>query len=108
MANRSSDCVLEEGMVLSDEPGIYITGRFGVRHESLMVCRKAEKTAYGQFMRFELLTMVPFDLDGVEPSLMTERERKLLNEYHRRVFETVGPQLPPKEREWLAYATREI
>ena len=108
LANRSTDCVLEDGMVLSDEPGIYITGRFGIRHESLMVCRKAEKTAYGQFMRFELLTMVPFDLDGIEPSLMTEREKKLLNEYHRHVFETVGPQLPAKEREWLAYATREI
>lgn len=108
LANRSSDCVLEEGMVLSDEPGIYITGRFGVRHESLMVCRKAEKTAYGQFMRFETLTMVPFDLDGVEPALMTDREKMLLNEYHRQVFDTIGPQLPPEEREWLAYATREI
>ncbi len=105
---RSSNCVLEEGMLTSDEPGVYITGRFGIRHESLMMCRKAEKTAYGQFMQFDTLTMVPFDLDGVEPSLMTEREKKLLNEYHRKVYETVGPQLPEEEREWLAYATREI
>jgi Xaa-Pro aminopeptidase len=73
-----------------------------------MMCRKAEKTAYGQFMQFDTLTMVPFDLDGVEPALMTEREKKLLNEYHRKVYETIGPQLPEEEREWLAYATREI
>ena len=108
LPTRSSNCVLEEGMLTSDEPGVYITGRFGIRHESLMMCRKAEKTAYGQFMQFDTLTMVPFDLDGVEPALMTEREKKLLNEYHRKVYETIGPQLPEEEREWLAWATREI
>ena len=106
--HNNCDCVLEEGMVTSDEPGVYLAGRFGIRHESLMLCRKAEKTAYGQFMKFEILTMVPFDLDGVDPTIMTEREKKLLNEYHRQVYETIGPQLPEEEREWLAFATREI
>lgn len=105
---RSTDCVFEEGMLTSDEPGVYLAGRFGIRHESLMMCRKAEKTSYGQFMRFEILTMVPIDLDGVEPALMTEREKTLLNEYHRCVYETIGPSLPEEERIWLAHATREI
>lgn len=105
---RSTDCVFEEGMLTSDEPGVYLTGRFGIRHESLMMCRRAEKTAYGQFMCFETLTMVPFDLDGVEPSLMTDREKKLLNDYHKCVYETIGPCLPEEERLWLAQATRAI
>ena len=60
---------------------------FGIRHENLMVCKKAEKTEYGQFMCFEFLTMVPFDLDGVVPELMSVRERNLLNDYHAQVYE---------------------
>ncbi len=108
LPGRNEGCVLEEGMVTSDEPGIYLEGRFGIRHESLMVCKKAEKTAYGQFMCFEVLTMVPFDLDGVDPSLMTEREKDLLNQYHRKVYETIGPQLDEAERAWLKEATRAI
>ena len=59
-------------------------------------------------MCFEYLTMVPFDLDGVVPEQMTERERGLLNEYHREVYEKISPYLEPDEREWLKEATRGI
>lgn len=105
---RNESCILEEGMVTSNEPGVYLAGRFGIRHENLMVCMKGEKNEYGQFMYFDTLTMVPFDLDGVEPSLMTEREKELLNTYHKKVYETIGPKLTAEEREWLKSATRAI
>ena len=68
---------------------IYREDGFGIRHENLMVCKKAEKTEYGQFMCFEFLTMVPFDLDGVVPELMSVRERNLLNDYHAQVYEKI-------------------
>ncbi len=105
---RKDDAVLEEGMITSDEPGYYVEGQYGIRHENLIVCQKAEKTAFGQFLCFEHLTMVPFDLDGVVPEQMTERERGLLNAYHAKVYETIAPYLEPEEREWLKKATREI
>ena len=100
--------ILEEGMLTSDEPGYYLEGEFGIRHENLVLCRKAEKTSFGQFMRFETLTMVPFDLEGIDPKQMSDHERKLLNDYHRKVYETITPYLNKDEKEWLKQATREI
>ena len=100
--------ILEEGMLTSDEPGYYLEGEFGIRHENLVLCRKAEKTSFGQFMRFETLTMVPFDLEGIDPKQMSDHERKLLNDYHRKVYETITPYLNEDEKEWLKQATREI
>lgn len=93
--------VLEEGMITSDEPGYYLENEFGIRHENLVLCKKAEKTPFGQFMCFESLTMVPFDLDGVDTEQMSDRERKLLNEYHKKVYVTIAPYLDEEEKEWL-------
>ena len=59
-------------------------------------------------MVFDVLTMVPFDLDGVDPSMMTDREKYLLNSYHEKVYEMIGPHLNDKERQWLKKATRVI
>ena len=100
--------VLEEGMITSEEPGYYLENEFGIRHENLVLCKKAEKTSFGQFMCFEPLTMVPFDLEGINPEEMTERERKLLNDYHQKVYTTISPYLDEEEKEWLKQATREI
>lgn len=100
--------VLEEGMITSDEPGYYLENEFGIRHENLVLCKKVEKTSFGQFMCFEPLTMVPFDLEGINPKEMTERERKLLNDYHQKVYTTISPYLDEEEKEWLKQATREI
>ncbi len=105
---RRADTVFEEGMITSDEPGYYVEGDYGIRHENLIVCVKDEKNEYGQWMRFEHLTMVPFDLDGIEPGQMTERERALLNSYHSQVWQNISPYLEADEREWLKDATREI
>lgn len=100
--------VFEEGMITTDEPGFYLEGEFGIRHENVMVCRRAEKTACGQFMEFETLTLVPFDLEAVIPEMLSPRERALLNGYHRKVYEKIAPLLEEEEREWLREATREI
>ncbi len=99
---------LEEGMVISNEPGFYLEGKFGIRHENLMLCRKGEKNEYGQFMYLEPLTMAPFDRDAIDPQLLTERELALLNAYHKKVYETIAPYIEGEALEWLVAATEAI
>lgn len=96
---------LEEGMVISNEPGYYEAGKFGIRHENLVLVRAGETTDYGQFMYLEPLTMAPFDRDAIDVSLLTEAELAQLNGYHRLVYDTVSPLLPAEEQAWLAQAT---
>lgn len=98
----------EAGMVTSDEPGVYLDHRFGIRHENELLCRKDEQTEYGDFLSFEAITYCPFDLEGVDPEAMSPREKKLLNEYHKTVYKTLSPYLSEEERLWLHYETREI
>ena len=105
---RSEGSVLEEGMITSDEPGLYLEGKFGVRTESELLCLKGEKNEYGQFMYFENLTCVPIDLDAVDASKLNETERGWLNEYHAKVYETMAPRLDEADRAWLKNATRPI
>ena len=95
-------------MITSDEPGYYVEGEYGIRHENMIVCKKAEETSFGQFMCFEHLTMVPFDLEAVVPEQMSERERELLNSYHADVYAKISPYLDEEERAWLGEATRAI
>lgn len=99
---------LEEGMITTDEPGIYIEGSYGIRLENELVCRKGEKNAYGQFMYFENLTFVPFDLDAVDASQMNETEKSYLNNYHKAVYEKITPFLTQEEADWLKTYTRAI
>ncbi|MDD6466841.1 MAG: aminopeptidase P family protein [Erysipelotrichaceae bacterium] len=105
---RNDSCVLEEGMVTTVEPGVYMEQSHGIRIENELLCQKREKNEYGQFMGFETLTMAPIDLDAIEPSLMTQDELDFLNEYHQRVYETLRPMLNEKERVWLKEATRKM
>lgn len=105
---RKDSCVLEEGMTQSNEPGVYEEGKFGIRHENEMVVRKGEKNEYGQFMHFETITFVPFDLDGLDVSLMTQYEKEWLNWYHGQVYEKVSPYLSEEETAWLKEVTRAI
>lgn len=103
-----SDCVLEEGMVTTDEPGIYLERKYGIRTENELICKKAEKNEYGQFMEFEVITYAPIDLDAIIPEEMTARERELLNNYHKLVYQKISPFLNAEEKEWLKEYTREI
>lgn len=104
-----ASCVpLEEGMVISNEPGLYVAGKFGIRHENLELVRKGEKTDYGQFMYLEPLTMVPFDKEAIDVNLLTEREIGLLNDYHTKVYETLAPHFTGEELMWLGEATAAV
>ena len=99
---------LTEGMVLTNEPGIYTEGSHGIRTENEMVVRKGEKNEYGQFMYFETITFAPIDLDGINPDLMSPREREWLNNYHAEVYEKLSPYMTEEENEWLRQYTRAI
>lgn len=99
---------LEDGMIITDEPGIYIEDSHGIRSENELLVRKDVKNDYGQFMRFEVLTFVPFDLDAIDASLLNEDEKTQLNAYHKQVYDIVAPHLSSKEREWLKKYTRAI
>ncbi len=100
--------VIKEGMVITDEPGIYIEGSHGIRLENELLACNGEKNEYGQFMYFEAITLIPMDLDAVNPDIMTAEEKKLLNDYHRKVYETLAPHLEEDEKQWLAKYTRAI
>lgn len=108
VSENARPVVLEEGMVISNEPGLYLEGKFGIRHENLVLVRKGEKTSYGQFMYLEPLTMVPFDREAIVTELLTDRELERLNTYHRQVYETIAPLLNQEERAWLAERTAKI
>ena len=98
----------EEGMIITDEPGIYIEGSHGIRLENELLTCKGEKNEYGQFMYFEPITFIPMDLDAINPELMTAEDKCLLNAYHKSVYENVAPYLNDEEKEWLKKYTREI
>ncbi len=106
--DRTEHAVLEEGMITSDEPGVYLEGKYGIRLENEILCRKGEKNEYGQFMYFENLTPVPFDLDVIDPAQMDEREIRRLNAFHADVYRRVAPLLEANERAWLKEATRPV
>ncbi len=99
---------LEVGMVTSNEPGFYLEGAFGVRLENLTAVREVQSNGYGRFLRFETLTMVPFDLDAILPELLGEENRMLLNAYHAKVRETLLPYMDEAQAAWLRDATRAI
>ena len=99
---------LEEGMILTDEPGVYIEGSHGIRLENELLVCKGDKNEYGQFMYLEPITYIPFDLDGIVPEVMNSDDIKYLNDYHKLVFEKISPYLNEEETEWLRKYTREI
>lgn len=99
---------LEAGMVVTDEPGVYIEGKFGIRIENELIVRRGEKNFYGQFMEFETTTLAPIDLDAVDPQVLTPAAREALNRYHLRVREALTPYLNEEEAQWLKTATRSI
>lgn len=105
---RNDSCVLKEGMITSNEPGVYVEGEFGIRHENEMVVVKGNKNFYGQFMHFETLTFVPFDRKGIDKSLLSEDELTWLNDYHASVYEKISPFLTNEEAEWLKEACRPL
>ncbi|MBQ2425316.1 MAG: aminopeptidase P family protein, partial [Lachnospiraceae bacterium] len=96
------------GMIVSNEPGFYKEGAHGIRLENLILCQEAMSNEYGRFLNFETLTIVPFDLDAVDVTLLDSREKQLLNDYHARVYEEISPYMTEEENLWLKHATRAV
>ncbi|MBO6015628.1 MAG: aminopeptidase P family protein [Lachnospiraceae bacterium] len=99
------EAVLKPGMVVTDEPGVYIEGQYGIRTENVMVCQEAERTADGSFLCFEPLTFVPIDKDAIDPRFLTAEDQEMLRAYHRMVYEKTSPYLNEEERSWLREQT---
>lgn len=101
----TSEAVIEDGMDVTNEPGIYIEGSHGIRIENVMVAKNDVKNEYGQFMHFETLTWVPIDKDAVDENYLNDTQRKLFHQYQQTVFEKISPYLNEEERKWLKEET---
>ena len=99
---------LRAGMTVTDEPGLYLEGKFGVRIENTLLIVPAATTPFGEFLGFETLTLAPIDTTPVLPDMLTAEERQWLNSYHRRVRETLSPYLSAAEAAWLKAAARPL
>ena len=108
--SKISSVPLKPGMIISNEPGYYKTGDYGIRIENLLVVTEAEMIADGErpMMGFETLTLAPIDLNCVEPNLLTTDEKDWLNTYHARVREALSPEMDAETLVWLKDATRAI
>lgn len=104
----ASPVPMEENMITSNEPGVYLEGKYGIRIENLIICVEENKTEFGRFMGFDTLTLVPHDRDSILPEMLTENELSFLNSYHQNVYEKLSPFLSPEEREWLRQYTAPI
>lgn len=103
-----NDSPFEEGMITTDEPGIYLEGQYGVRTENELICVRGTKNHYGQFMEFENITYVPIDLDGIDTEYLNKEDIRQLNDYHKMVYEKLEPYMTPEELEWLKEYTRAL
>jgi Xaa-Pro aminopeptidase len=109
ISKTANNVALQPGMIVSNEPGYYKAGGYGIRIENLLAVREAKiEGADRAYLEFETLTLAPIDLNAIEPGLLTDGERRWLNDYHRRVRETVGSKVDEATRTWLAEATRAI
>lgn len=97
-----------EGMTVTDEPGLYLAGKFGVRIENTLLTVPYVTTEFGRFLRFEPLTLCPIDTKPIILDMLTEEERSVLNAYHRLVYDRIAPLLDTEHKEWLAEKTLPI
>lgn len=100
--------LLQPGMTLTNEPGIYKAGRYGVRTENTMLIIESQTTEFGKFYKFEPLTLCPIDKTPIYTEMLTPGEKQWLNEYHAYVYAQLSPLLNEEEKAWLAKATSEI
>jgi Xaa-Pro aminopeptidase len=109
ISKMANSVALQPGMIVSDEPGYYKAGAYGIRIENLLAVREAAiEGADRAYLEFETLTLAPIDLGCIESSLLTEAERQWLNAYHRRVHEAVASTVDEATRVWLGEATRAV
>ena len=106
--NQKIGTPFEEGMITSDEPGLYLEGQYGIRLENLIMCVTHHTTDMGRFMKFETLTVVPFDRDAILLEDMNGDDIARLNSYHQYVYDVISPYLTKEEANWLYQETRPI
>lgn len=99
---------LRAGMTVTDEPGLYLSGKFGVRIENTLLIKDYQTTEFGKFLQMESLTLCPIDLTPVDFSMLQPEEIEWLDTYHRDVFEKLSPYLEGEDLEWLREATRPV
>lgn len=97
-----------EGMTVTDEPGLYLAGRFGVRIENTLIVEKYKETEFGEFLQFDSLTLCPIDTVPIDKSMLLQEEIDWLNDYHDRVYRELAPHLNDEEKAWLKDATLPI
>jgi Xaa-Pro aminopeptidase len=100
--------VIEAGMVMSNEPALYRLGEYGLRTENMMVCVRDESTEYGDFLRFDTLTLCPIDTKAIEKSLLNQEEIEWLNNYHQWVYDELAPMVNDELKSFLKEQTRAI
>lgn len=105
---RNDSAVLEPGMVTTDEPGIYLENKYGIRIENELLCVEAGSSEFGDFLKFETITYAPIDLDAIDTSLLNKDEKNWLNDYHKMVFEKLSPHMKGEDLEFLTKYTKQI
>ena len=105
ISSKMIDTELEPGMVNSNEPGLYREGAYGIRIENLILTVEEFETPFGRFFGFETITLCPLERKLIDPAMLTAEQREWVNEYHRRVFRELSPQLNTEERHWLEEQT---
>jgi len=100
--------VLYAGMVCSDEPGCYIEGQYGIRHENLVAIKEVTSNDFGTFYNFETLTLCPFLPNSIKPELLTYQERQWLNDYHERCRTALLPDLDGEVKAWFLEITKPL
>lgn len=106
--SQRGSTVFREGMFTSNEPGFYKTGEYGIRIENLILTQKAGQSDFGNFLKFETLTLFPIDLNLVDKDLLTVQETNWLNAYHEEVERKLSPLLNEEEKNWMAQQCRKI
>lgn len=105
---RNDSAILLPGMITTNEPGIYLDNKYGIRLENEMLCKEVGSSEFGDFLGFETITYAPIDLDGIDENVLTKEEKDWLNQYHQLVFETLKPYFEGDMLAWLTFATRKI
>ncbi|MCR5794127.1 MAG: aminopeptidase P family protein, partial [Solobacterium sp.] len=103
-----NEAVIEPGMIVSDEPGVYLEGRYGIRIENILLAEDYTENGDGRFLHFIPLTFVPLDRDLIDVSLLDPSDRKLIDEYHSYVYDAIAPFLDEDEREFVAAQTKPL
>jgi len=104
----NSDMVMEVGMITSNEPGIYRPGKWGVRIENLLLCVPAESTEFGDYLKFETLTLCPIDTRCLDLEIMRDDELAWLNDYHQMVLQRLSPRVQGEALSWLQHHTKPV